>query len=50
MDKAFYGKLLANFKLDFLQKLMDLDVEAKPLKELSRQTIASAMFSRHTFS
>jgi hypothetical protein len=29
--------------MDFLQKLMDIDVEAKPLKELYREAIASAI-------
>ena len=35
-----YGEPMLKNQLDFLQKLMDIDVEAKPLKELYREAIA----------
>ena len=35
-----YGEPMLKNQLDFLQKLMDIDVEAKPLKELCREAIA----------
>jgi hypothetical protein len=45
-----YGTPTLKNQLDFLQKLMDIDVQAKPLKELYSEAIASAMSARHTSS
>jgi len=45
-----YGGPMLKNQLDFLQKLMDIDVQAKPLKELYREATASAMSARHTSS
>jgi hypothetical protein len=38
-----YGEPLLKNQMDFLQKLMNLEIEAKPLKELYREAIASAI-------
>jgi hypothetical protein len=35
-----YGEPLLKNQMDFLQKLMNLEIEAKPLKELYREAIA----------
>jgi len=35
-----YGRPMLKNQMDFLQKLMDIDFQAKPLKELYRQAIA----------
>lgn len=43
-----YGAPLLRNQMDFLQRLMELDVEAKSLKELYREAITSAMSARHT--
>ena len=45
-----YGKPMLKNQLEFLQKLIDIDFQAKPLKELYREAIASAMSARHTSS
>ena len=45
-----YGTPMLKNQLDFLQKLMDIDFQAKPLKELYREAIASAISDRHTSS
>jgi hypothetical protein len=34
-----YGTPMLKNQLDFLQKLMDIDFQAKPLKELYREAI-----------
>jgi hypothetical protein len=45
-----YGEPMLKNQLDFLQKLMDIDFQAKPLKELYWEATASAMSTRHTSS
>jgi PadR family transcriptional regulator AphA len=45
-----YGEPTLKNQLDFLQKLMNIDCQTKPLKELYREAIASTMSARHTSS
>ena len=45
-----FGKPTLENQMNFLQKLMDVDFQAKPLKELYREAMASAMSARHNSS